>query len=404
MPLLCAAMQSDWAPWVDVGDGSGDAVYDSSPVVPYDESQTTPLVPQSPDPDIEFRPRGAAGGVTEARHAPEAPSEAGPAAASVPAAVDGDGSPQSEPAGSTGKSSDFFPPPLPPMWDSRMKELTGDVRIISSVKNQASCNSCVSFAVIAAAETAYALGRRISAAWVDFSEHSLFFCDSALAASPPNCNYGWNVPDALAALQRSGVYLDCCREYNPTLGSSKCESPARPGSCRAGRQVTDCRPHPGRWEVREVLWGSAAAANVSAAKELVMSAGSAVACFREFSDTKRIGREIYRDNPAAVSRGYHCAQLIGWDDEAGYWLFKSSWGEDLGDNGFYRDIFAFNPRAISHSRRLPPEHLRVLCARHITGVGVIPKGISPGGIARVTIIIAAAPQPTNDVMHSIQFA
>lgn len=34
------------------------------------------------------------------------------------------------------------------------------------------------------------------------------------------------------------------------------------------------------------------------------------------------------------SGGSHCIMLTGWDDEKNRYLFKNSWGEDYGDNGF----------------------------------------------------------------------
>ncbi|GIM12191.1 hypothetical protein Vretimale_15570, partial [Volvox reticuliferus] len=175
-------------------------------------------------------------------------------------------------------------PMFPATWDARNKTLTGGRRIISSVKNQYSCNACVSFAVIAAAETAFAKGRGVNAAWVDFSEHRLFFCDSQQAVRPASCSLGWSVSDALAALQRSGVYLECCWNYLPGKGASFCN---RPSSCSTQRPGSDCKPVPGRWVVQKVNWGSAEAANTSAAKDMVMNSGSAIACFREYADMTR---------------------------------------------------------------------------------------------------------------------
>ncbi|GIM12190.1 hypothetical protein Vretimale_15570, partial [Volvox reticuliferus] len=224
-------------------------------------------------------------------------------------------------------------PMFPATWDARNKTLTGGRRIISSVKNQYSCNACVSFAVIAAAETAFAKGRGVNAAWVDFSEHRLFFCDSQQAVRPASCSLGWSVSDALAALQRSGVYLECCWNYLPGKGASFCN---RPSSCSTQRPGSDCKPVPGRWVVQKVNWGSAEAANTSAAKDMVMNSGSAIACFREYADMTRNRGAIYRFQAGVAAKGYHCAQLIGWDDEEGYWLFKSSWGEDVGEEGFFK--------------------------------------------------------------------
>ncbi len=34
--------------------------------------------------------------------------------------------------------------------------------------------------------------------------------------------------------------------------------------------------------------------------------------------------------------GWHCAQLVGWNDGGGWWLFKSSWGTEVADKGFFK--------------------------------------------------------------------
>ncbi|KAG2498110.1 hypothetical protein HYH03_003868 [Edaphochlamys debaryana] len=221
---------------------------------------------------------------------------------------------------------------IPETWDSRLKKLTDNVSIVSSVRFQASCNSCVAFTVMAAAETAYAKATGTSATSLDFSEQHLFFCDAGATPAPPTCREGWTLPEALDVLQASGVYQERCAYYDVTRGSAVCEEAQQ----RASAGGSTCAPVAGRWEVLSNVWGVAAEADPAVAKALVRDTGSAMTCFRLYDDMYTHRGGVYTVQPESEWLGWHCAQLIGWDDTEGWWNFKSSWGTEIGDKGFFK--------------------------------------------------------------------
>ncbi|KAG2442303.1 hypothetical protein HXX76_002389 [Chlamydomonas incerta] len=281
------------------------------------------------------------------------------------------------PAAQAGAWPLIVPVPLPPRWDSRDKRLTAGVSIISRVRFQASCNACVAFTVIAAAESAYALGARRAATNLDFSEQALFFCNADIASRPPDCSVGWVLPDALHVLSQRGVRQERCYVYDVTRGAAVCgpagaeERDTLPGgedATAAGSSSSDssnssngssdsgstnatsstraavvspaptsaCDPVPGRWEVVAREWYGVESANATAAKEMVAGTGSAMTCFKLYADMYSHPGGMYRWDGESAWLGWHCAQLVGWSDDGGWWLFKSSWGTEVADKGFFK--------------------------------------------------------------------
>lgn len=245
---------------------------------------------------------------------------------------------------------------MPLVWNARDPRLTRNLRVVTPVRFQATCNACVAFTVMAAAETAYALSLGLNATnasspggGINFSEQHLWFCGGgAVAADPaPDCATGWTMDAALQALQAHGVYREGCYPWDVTRGSRICEPgsafwdpgyrvPVGSSSTSTVSVPSSCGKVPGRWEVLKRDWDGVEQVNATAVKQLVRQAGSAMACFRLYEDMYEHGGGVYRWDGASRQEGWHCAQLLGWDDPQGYWLFKSSWGTGVGDKGFFK--------------------------------------------------------------------
>ncbi len=58
-----------------------------------------------------------------------------------------------------------------------------------------------------------------------------------------------------------------------------------------------------------------------------------MAVYNDFSAYKS---GVYRVSNAATLRGYHCICIVGYDDSAGCWIGKNSWGTGWGEAGFFR--------------------------------------------------------------------
>ncbi len=70
-------------------------------------------------------------------------------------------------------------------------------------------------------------------------------------------------------------------------------------------------------------------------KEYIATYGAISACLDVYQDFFSYGSGVYRH----VSGGYaggHCVALIGYDDVAGCWIAKNSWGPGWGDGGHVR--------------------------------------------------------------------
>jgi len=64
--------------------------------------------------------------------------------------------------------------------------------------------------------------------------------------------------------------------------------------------------------------------------------GPLAACFDVYDDFVVYGTGVYRKMPGATPLGGHCVLIVGYDDVAGCWIFKNSWGPRWGDGGFGR--------------------------------------------------------------------
>lgn len=71
----------------------------------------------------------------------------------------------------------------------------------------------------------------------------------------------------------------------------------------------------------------------------ILNNGPIQAGFLVFADFKQYKSGVYVPENRTVV-GAHAAKLIGWGVEDGkeYWLLGNSWGEDWGENGYFRII------------------------------------------------------------------
>ena len=96
------------------------------------------------------------------------------------------------------------------------------------MKQQGDCNSCVSFAVLAAAASAVACGLLEDATSSSLSEQDFFFCRATSLGEERNCASTWSLSAGVAALMRltsTGELpvLERCMPYSPSsMGEVKC--------------------------------------------------------------------------------------------------------------------------------------------------------------------------------------
>lgn len=201
-------------------------------------------------------------------------------------------------------------PHLPRSFDLRD---VGGAAYVSPVKDQGDCGACSAFGVLATLETTAAYTRRAPRLALDLSEAHLFFGHAAAReAILPDGTW----PDEL---------LVDCRDLGVTFEDHYPYTEDGSGALAAG------------W--RERLARASDVVDLSrdpvAIKEHLWTYGPVTACLVVHDDLFHYTGGVYRHTTERTSGG-HCVALIGWDDDAGCWIAKNSWGPDWGENGFLR--------------------------------------------------------------------
>lgn len=198
---------------------------------------------------------------------------------------------------------------LPAAYDLRN---VGGQNFITPVKDQGGCGSCVAFGVCATIEGKFRVQRNDANLQVDLSEAHLFF----VLGKPQGvtCQTGWMPDKAFACAANPGVADENCFKYDLTK--------------------TDPANLCSDWQSRVTLvtgYQGVTAANI---KQALMS-GPVSACFVVYNDFFSYIRGVYKHVTGAQAGG-HCISIVGYDDAAGCWICKNSWGANWGEQGFFR--------------------------------------------------------------------
>ncbi|GIL65430.1 hypothetical protein Vafri_19182 [Volvox africanus] len=201
---------------------------------------------------------------------------------------------------------------LYPIWDSR--SANGTRNLISPIKDQGDCGSCVAFATTACAEAAVAAAFNSTTNTNDFSEQWLFFCNGKYT---PTCETGWNANDASEALRLYGIPAEANYPYKGKSAPCTPIGPLiKPDGKFNWKQITD----------------------LDQAKEHIRLYGSVLTYFAVYNDFYNWGATsppYVWDGKSALA-GYHQVLCIGYNDTGRFWIAKNSWGSTWGDRGFFR--------------------------------------------------------------------
>lgn len=191
--------------------------------------------------------------------------------------------------------------PPPPKVDWR----NNNGNFVTSVKDQATCGSCVAFATCATLESRALKKQNRPGRDIDLSESHLFSCGGG------RCENGWNFEPALQQAHDVGVGLEADFPYEP-------------------RNVA-CPNIP--VAVKVPAWSKIAKSN--ARKHAIAQDGPVVAGMRVFSDFYSYSSGIYQ-HVTGTLEGLHAVSVVGYDDKEQYWIVKNSWRSDWGENGYVR--------------------------------------------------------------------
>ena len=185
-----------------------------------------------------------------------------------------------------------------------------DHGIMTPVRNQGACGSCVAFGVIGAFEAVIA---KEGDGMHDLSEAHLYFCNSR------QCENGWQMSSALDYLRDTGVPDEPCFPYAPSnMPCNTCSD----------------------WEER--VWKIKEWEHLSTDKERIKEAliryGPLPAGMTIYQDFFAYDGGIY-EHKSGDYRGGHIVVIVGYDENDDYWICKNSWRSGWGENGYFRIKF-----------------------------------------------------------------
>lgn len=178
------------------------------------------------------------------------------------------------------------------------------------VKDQGSCGSCVAFAVVASIESRLEVRLMQPGLNPDLSESHIFYCGGSWG-----CAGGWWNYLALDYIVEHGVSDEACFPYlDKDLPCELCLD----------------------WEERTVnLTHWVGVEGMDEMKQAIADNGPLSVVMEVRGDFFYYKSGVYCPTiPWLV--GLHAVEIVGYDDEEGYWIVKNSWGTDWGEDGWFR--------------------------------------------------------------------
>jgi len=183
------------------------------------------------------------------------------------------------------------------------------------IRDQAGCGSCVAFGCMAAFEASISVTFNSPEPTYDLSEQPIFSCGGG------SCDYGWNTSPALNYLKQFGAPTESCYPYRAmdNYSGAPCVETCENWQMEA-RELSD--------------WGWVNSGSELQIKNALMN-GSVPAYLTVYSDFFAYSSGVYVRTSDHVEGG-HIIAIVGWDDGENCWICKNSWGEDWGEDGWFR--------------------------------------------------------------------
>jgi C1A family cysteine protease len=218
---------------------------------------------------------------------------------------------------------------LPAQFDWRNAPPLGGLpagNYVTAVRDQGNCGSCWAFSATEALESQALIKLQIPNVDFHLSEQIVLSCTGAYENGTDNCENGGYAGDALNFLKSYGTAMEFNYPYSQTDGA--CGN-AAPGWQSLAVKVDD-------WQARD----GGSVKDVNDIKAAVYSYGPVLAWFRVYSDFFSYSSGVYSVTAQAVYQGNHFVVIVGWDDTAGAFIVKNSWGTGWGMNGYFEISYA----------------------------------------------------------------
>ncbi len=184
--------------------------------------------------------------------------------------------------------------------------------LVTAVKDQGGCGSCVAFGTTATVETAVRVAYGNANLAVDLSEAQVFYCYGKAAGA--TCGSGW-WPDGAFNGYEKGVVDEACFPY--TAGDQ---------NCNLCSNAADRETMISKWHTMS---------STSDMKAWISAHGAATTCFTVYNDFFGYASGVYSPDTASGVAGGHCVSVVGYNDAGKYWICKNSWSSSWGEQGFF---------------------------------------------------------------------
>jgi len=227
--------------------------------------------------------------------------------------------------GGRGRAAPSTAPVLPP--SKHAAPATFDWRdykttVVSPVKDQGQCGSCWAFSATENIESMWALK---TGQLPILGPEQIVDCDTVDAG----CN-GGDTPTAFEYVTQAGG-LDTEASYPYTAGDS-----GEGGSCDFSEQSVGARINNYTWAIAECTDSCNSQNMADAQSKLATVAPFSICVYAE--PWQDYGGGIFSDSTCShdYSSLDHCVQLVGYDNNAGYWIVRNSWNTNWGEDGYIR--------------------------------------------------------------------
>lgn len=186
--------------------------------------------------------------------------------------------------------------------------------VVTAPKNQLRCGSCWAFCATACMETAQLIRNDLRRSEVDLSEQYVLSCSGAGSCS-------------------GGLPHNVFKHFDDNGRGAPEES-------SLGYSANDlaCPSSPRYSTMKVENWGWVGAtprnATVSEMKNAIATYGAVESYIWVNTAFGLYTNGVINDDSRTGWGGWHCVQVIGWDDNLDAYLIKNSWGEGWGMNGY----------------------------------------------------------------------
>ncbi|HEY3445083.1 MAG TPA: C1 family peptidase [Myxococcales bacterium] len=231
--------------------------------------------------------------------------------------------------------------PNPPSLDWRSYK---GFNFLTTPRNQGACGSCWAFSVIGTFEATIAIRRSQANPTYDLSEQNLLDC----ALSSTGCDSGgvtWDLGGmglgGEGYLVKTGVTTEACYPY--VEAQNTCATPS--GACATLYQAEDyanvySTTPPGMpWTWLDPDPFVPDQTVIDEIKSLLQERPVGTS-MRAYDDLSYYDKGVYEPINTTQGSGLHAVVIVGYDDAGGYWIVRNSWGDDWGENGYFRVKYA----------------------------------------------------------------